>query len=135
MDNMSKLLKNTIISFSLATIGLTALNSTAQAGRWIPIIDDVHRCVHGGCDPVRALKKYKFSIYNRTSKSIHYSINGKPELLFPGKGYIYTYKQFSKPIINFDSSYRRGFQTRKYSLGNGTFYFKKVGSTEIDLQR
>lgn len=132
---MSKLLKNIILSLSITTVSLTIFNNTAQAGRWIPIIDDVHRCVHGGCDPSRTLKKYKFTIYNRTGGSIHYSIDGRPELLFSGKRYTYTYKKLSKPVIRFDGSYRRGFQARRYSLGNGTFHFQKVSSTEIDLQQ
>lgn len=132
---MSKRLKTAIISFSIATAGLAIFNNTAQARRWIPIIDDVHTCVHGSCDPSRVMKKFKFTIYNKTKNSIHYSIDGKPELLSPGKGYIYTYKQLSKPIIRFDGSYRRGFQPRKYGIGNGTFDFRKLSSTELELQR
>lgn len=80
-------------------------------------------------------KTWRFTIVNRTDNSMHFRINGRPEILSAGYQRSYTYRGLESPEIAFDSSYRSGSQLREYELESGTFTFERRGSSEIDLFR
>ncbi len=138
MINGKQILAGTAVL--VITLGAMAIQP-AQAG-WLQdagrrLDNSVRTELGRGAETLRnsVTKEYKFTIINRTRNTITYQINNKPYLLSAGYKKAHSYRGTQKPKISFDGSYRNGVQTRSYTLNNGTFSFKKQGSSELDLFR